>query len=170
MPYLATPDWKQVVRAKWLIFDTDAIISIIEFKAEDLFNSLKRLGCTFVYIHPVLLELMNTDTVQKRLQRGALLSEHEFTQLNITQTERNLSNRIQKSLPLGVKSKPSSTDFYLGGTLAKYGQSQNAVLLTSNTKDFPMPIFPRLSFINLQNTTEVKAISVLGVDMSKVLE
>src|SRR5258708_14915022 len=167
MPYLATPDWKEVVRAKWLIFDADAIISIIEFKAQDLFTSLKKLGCTFVYIHPVLLELMNTDTAQKRLQRGALLNEHEFTQLNITQTERDLSDRIQKSLPLGVKSKPSATDFYLAGTLTKYGQSQNAILLTSNTKDFPMPIFPRLGFVNLQNTTDVKAVSILGVDMSK---
>ncbi|HEY5442023.1 MAG TPA: hypothetical protein VIJ68_00620 [Candidatus Saccharimonadales bacterium] len=159
-----------MVRDKWLIFDADAIITIIEFRAQDLFVALKELNCNFTYIHPVLLELMNTDTAQKRLQRGTLLSEHEFTQLTITQAERDLSDRIQKSLPLGVKSKPSATDFYLAGTLAKYGQSQNAVLLTSNTKDFPLPIFPRLGFINLQNTTDVKAVSILGVDMSKVLD
>lgn len=170
MPYQETPDWQEVVRGKWLIFDADAIISLIEFKATDLFAILTELDCKFVYIHPVFLELMNTDTPQKKLQRSVLLAENGFTQTPITRNEMDLSDRIQKSLPLRIKSKPSATDFYLAGSLAKYAASQNAVLLTSNTKDFPMPIFPRLGFINLQNDTDVKAVSILGVDMTQVLE
>lgn len=169
MTYEDTPDWQKVVKDKWLIFDADAIISIIEFKAEILLETFKKLGCTFVYIHPVLLELMNTDTATKRLQRSALLTKWNFTQLGIHQPEQDLSDRIQKSLPIKIKSRPSATDFYLGGTLARYAQSHKALLLTSNTKDFPMPIFTREGFINLQNDTDVKAISLLDVDSSKVL-
>lgn len=119
MPYYDTPDWKEVVKDKWLIFDADAIISFIEFNAFTLFKILKYLNCKFVYIHPVLLELMNTDTSQKRLQRAALLIEQEFTQFPINSNETSLSDRIQKSLPLKIKSKPSATDFYLAGYSCK---------------------------------------------------
>lgn len=170
MPYIKTPDWDVVVKNKWLIFDADAVISIIEFKAENIFSLLKKLGSKFVYIHPVLLELMNTDRSTKKLQRSTLLAENEFLELPLRDEEMSLANRIQKSLPLGVKSKPSPTDFYLGATLAKYSKNERAFLLTSNVKDFPAPIFNRRAFLSLQNSTDVKTISILSIDMSKLLD
>lgn len=168
MPFLETPDWKGVVRNKHILFDADPVISVLEFNATNLLDELKNLGCTFIFIHPVLLELMNTDTPRKRLERSALLAKYEFVQIPITQAEIRLADRIQKSLPL--KTKPSSTDYYLGGVLARYTDSSSALLLTSNAKDFPLPVYPRKAFINLQNDTDVKAVSILAVDMRKVLQ
>jgi hypothetical protein len=170
MPYSNTPDWRVVVKDKWLLFDADAIISIIAFGAEQLLNDLKQLGITFNYIHPVLLELMNTNSSAEKLKRSTILTQYNFVELLIRDREINLANRIQESLPLNIKFTPSSTDFYLGGVIARYCHNDNAYLLTSNTKDFPMPIYPRKAFIPLHNQTDVKAMTILGLDESKLVD
>lgn len=168
MPYRASSDWEKVVKEKWLIFDADALISIIAFGAEDLLDKLLKLDAKFAYIHPVLLELMNTDNAKEKLKRTSILGRCNFTQLPITAAETKHATTIQESLPINIKSKPSSTDFYLGGVLAKYTQS-NAFLLTSNTKDFPLPIFPREAFIPLFNDTDVKFISIISLDHTQLV-
>ncbi len=87
----------------------------------------------------------------------------------MTITEIKNASRIQKSMPIGIKGKPSASDYYIGGALTRYARS-NAYLLTSNLKDFPMPIFTREAFIPLVNQTDFKAICVVGLDSSKLVE
>ncbi len=168
MPYREFPDWKDVVKDKHILFDSDAIISIIAFKAQDLFDELKKLNVTFTYINPVLLELRETGSEKERLERNTVLSKYGFAELAITNNESSKAELIQKSKPIGVKGNPSATDYYLGGTLARYAQS-NTYLLTGNAKDFPMPLFTREAFIPLVNQTDVKALCVIGLDESKLV-
>jgi len=168
MPYTNFPEWQSVVQGKWLIFDTDAIISILQFDSLDLLDLLKTLDTTFTYINPVLLELMNTDSSREKLRRASALSDYGFTELPLNAQEIRNADRIQKSWPLGIKGNPSATDYYLGGVLARYN-SGIAFLLTSNVKDFPQPIFTREAFIPLVNKTDFKGICVVGIDESKLI-
>jgi hypothetical protein len=150
MAFENSNDWQKIVKNKWLIFDAGAIISIIEFGAEDLSDTFLKLKAKLTYIHPVLLELMNTDSTKSKIKRNEILDSYDFEMLALREIETKLAAQIQNSLPINIKSKPSSTDFYLGGTLARYANS-NAYLMTSNTKDFPKPIYTREGFIILHN-------------------
>lgn len=169
MVYVDFPDWKKVVRGKHLIFDSDAIISILSYKAENLLEMLKNLGVTFNYTHPVLLELMATGSESEKLKRTSILNKYNFTLMPMTATELEQAVVIQNSKPLGYKGNPSVADYYLGATLARL-TGGNTFLLTSNIKDFPMPIFIREAFIPLLNTTDFKAISILSLDRSQLLD
>lgn len=168
MTYINYPKWQEVVGGKNLIFDTDVFISLLSFRAEDLFDELKELGVTFTYINPVYLELMNTDTPQEKLKRNTLLVNYEFIELPLTHEEIKNASIIQKSMPIGLKGKPSPSDYYLGGFLARYNNG-NTYLLTSNVKDFPQPVYTRESFIPITNQTDFKAICVVGIDTSKLI-
>ncbi|HEX8227478.1 MAG TPA: hypothetical protein VF572_06445 [Candidatus Saccharimonadales bacterium] len=170
MSYIELPDWKPVVADKHLIFDTDVIIGLVEFKSLNLLDIMKDLNATFSYINPVYLELMNTDSPKLRLERSALLAEHEFGLLPTTSAEIELATRIQKSLPIGIKGKPSATDLYLGGTLARYFPNGSTYLLTGNLKDYPMPIYTREAIIPLFNNTDMKGVAVVGIDMDTLVE
>jgi len=169
MPYIEFSDWKTVVRGKHLIFDSDAIISLMLFNAEDVLSTLKTLNVTFNYTHAVLLELMATNSLKVKLKRTTLLDKFEFTLLPMTPGELKLAGTIQNSIPLGYKGNPSVADYYLGATLARYNVG-NTFLLTSNIKDFPFPIFVREGFIPLINDTAFKAISILSINNSKLVK
>lgn len=167
MPYdTEAISWKNIVSEKWVIFDADAIISILSFGQEYIFDELKALGVSFVYIHPVLLELMNTNSATEKLRRSKLLIDYDFVELPITINEVKLSNQIQKSMPL--KSTPSPTDLYLGGTVARHND-EDRFLLTANIKDFPLPIYTRKGYVLLQNETSVKLLSLLCVDKKRLI-
>lgn len=169
MSYCDYPRWQDVVKDKHLIVDSDVFISLFSFRAEDVFDELKRLGVTLAYIHPVYLELMNTDTAQEKLRRNALLSDYEFIELPLTVEEIKNAGLIQKSLPIGLKGRPSPTDYYLGVFLARYNNG-STYLLTSNVKDFPQPIFTRETFVPITNQTDFKAIWVVGIDSTKLIQ
>jgi predicted nucleic acid-binding protein len=158
--------WKKVVPDKWILFDTDAIISILKFEQEYIFNELYKLGAKFVYIHPVLLELMNTDNPRQKLQRTKLLRDYRFLELPLHADEIKLAGQIQNSLPL--KCQPSPTDLYLGGTLARHPH-ENCLLLTANIKDFPMPVYKRKGHILLQSDQNVKVLSLLVIDKAQLV-
>lgn len=167
MSYTEFPKWQDVVKGRHLIFDTDAIVSLLAFDAGDIFEELKKLGVTFNYTNSVLLELMATDSSKEKLARSDILNNYNFTELAMTVTEIENARRIQKSWPIGVKGKPSVADLYIGGALAHYS---HALLLTSNIKDFPMPIYVRKGFILLINQTDFKAICILEIDMNQVVD
>lgn len=169
MPYLDTPAWKDVVRNKNLIFDTDAIISILAFAGEVILDEAIDLGCTFAYVSPTVLELMATDSGKEQLRRADLLQKYSFAEIPLTSTEITNALRIQRSIPINIKGKPSPVDYYIGGALLKYVQNGNTYLLSSNVKDYPQPIYTRESFIPLINQTDFKAISIISLDTTKLV-
>jgi len=53
-PYVRNPkQWNEAIKDKHLIFDTDAIISILAFKAEAIFDDFKKLKTKNCLIDPV---------------------------------------------------------------------------------------------------------------------
>jgi len=160
-------DWKSFINGQWIIFDSDAVISILEFGQENIFDELHEKLAGFVYINPVLLELMNTNDPKRKLQRSKVLVDYDFIELSLTDTEIRLAAQIQKSLPLSCQ--PSPTDLYLGGTLARHHE-ENRLLMTANIKDFPLPIYTRKGHILLQNEKSIKTLSLLCLDKSKLVE
>jgi len=167
MPYpTEVQGWKTVAADKWIIFDTDAVISILEFGQLYILDELKELHAEFVYINPVLLELMNTNDAKRKLQRSKVLVDYDFIELPLHQEEIKLAGRIQKSLPL--RCQPSPTDLYLGGTLARHHE-ENRLLLTANIKDFPLPIYTRKGHLLLQNDHSLKTLSLLCTDNTQLI-
>lgn len=169
MPAIDTTDWRRVVQNKHLIFDTDAIITLLAFQAEDIFNRLKDLNVTFNYIHPVVLELMATGSQAEKSKRTSVLLDYDFTMLPIAAKEQSLAVQIQSARPLNYKGNPSVADYYLAAALAKYAHT-DSLLLTSNVKDFPLPLFPRKAVIPLTNMSDLKTVAILGFDQSKLTD
>lgn len=159
--------WKAVAAHKWVIFDADAIISIVAFSQEYIFDELKSLDVSFVYIHPVLLELMNTNSPTEKLRRSKLLVDYDFVEIPLTASELKHASEIQKSLP--IKSTPSPTDLYLGAALARHHE-EDRFLLTANIKDFPLPLYTRKGYMLLQNTTGVKLLTLLCLDKEMLVQ
>jgi len=159
--------WKSFINGQWIIFDADAIISILGFEQEYILGELRELNAGFVYINPVLLELMNTNDAKNKLKRSKILIEYEFLELPLKDSEIKLAAQIQRSLPLTCQ--PSPTDLYLGGTLAKHHE-ENRLLLTANIKDFPSPLYTRKGHILLQNEKSIKTLSFLCIDKTKLVE
>ena len=159
--------WKELVPEKWILFDANAIISILKYEQKHIFNELKELGAEFVYINPVLLELMNTTNSAEKLERSKLLVDYDFKELPLNREEVQLASRIQKSLPL--QCQPSPADLYLGGTLAKHYR-ENRLLLTANIKDFPLPIYTRKGYVLLQKENGVRILTFLCTDNSELVE
>jgi len=167
MPYpTESQGWRSVLGDKWLILDSDAVISILSNNQLYVFDEIKEAGVNLLYIHPVLLELMNTNSATDKLRRTKLLVDYDFTELPLTATEIRLAARIQKSLPL--KCQPSPTDLYLGGTLARHNNG-NTFLLTANIRDFPMPIYSREGHVIIQTDFNLKTLTILSIDHSMLI-
>lgn len=158
--------WKNVLQGKWVIFDSDAIVSILANKQQYVFDQLKSVCTGFLYIHPVLLELMNTNSSLEKLSRTKLLIDFDFVKLPLTKSEIDFATQIQESLPLNCQ--PSPTDLYLGGSTAHYANG-NTFLITANIKDFPMPIYTREGHIILQTDNSLKVLTILSVNKQELV-
>ena len=159
--------WKSKVKGRWVILDTDAIVSFITYQQEYILKELKDISAGLVLIHPVLLELMNTNSPSEKLARTKLLYDHEITELTLDNTILKHAYKLRESLPLDCQ--PSPTDLYLGGTIGKYS-SGNALLLTGNIKDFPYPTYIREGHLLLQNKKSVKTLTFLSLDFMTLVD
>jgi len=157
-----SPDWKNVCKLKHVLFDTDAIISIIEFGAQSLFDEFKNIKATNCYIHPTYTELLATDNSTKRVLRQNLILKKDFNMLPLTKNEFDNASNAQTWLAL-KKCYPSPTDLYLAGRLASF-QHDKILLLTGNISDFPYPLFERKAIIILQNEKQMKILSFLNIN------
>lgn len=162
------PDWADIVSGKFLLFDSDAIISLIEYEAKDLFLELEKLGVEFCIIHPVYVELLKTDNPAKRVERQQLLDQYKFTVLPLTKGEMDKARDIQEYLLLSKSYTASPTDLYLGGRLATFTKQASIYLLTSNLSDFPSTLYKRETGIVLQNNKSTKIISILSINREEL--
>lgn len=139
--------WQDVVKGKWIIFDTDAIISITAFKQISILEDLQKVAAGFAIIHPVQLELLNTNSGPERLARNKLISDFNFVEIPLKAQHFAAASTIQTNMP--VTSQASPADLYLGSVLSTHHDDR--LILTANIKDFPMPIYPRVGHVLLQN-------------------
>ena len=109
---------------------------------------------------------MNTNSATEKLRRSRLLAQYDFTELALTPDVVRSAGQIQESLP--IKSTPSPTDLYLGGTVSQH-HNESWLLLTANIKDFPLPLYNRKGYMLLQNNTNIKLLSFLCVDRAGLL-
>ncbi|PJE58202.1 MAG: hypothetical protein COU81_02010, partial [Candidatus Portnoybacteria bacterium CG10_big_fil_rev_8_21_14_0_10_36_7] len=144
------------MKDKFLLFDTDAIISIISYKAEKIFDELKSLNVTNCYIHPVYAELLRTQSNAERIKRQSVISKFLFQKLPLVKKDFDNASLIQIWL-FNKQRYPSPTDLYMAGKLESYPHN-DILLLTSNLNDFLHPLFKRTASIVLQNTVQTKII------------
>lgn len=167
-PYLnEVPHWKnKLPKFSHILFDADAIITLMSFGAEGLIEELIREKFVLCFIEPVRTQLVATERGNQRADRLELLSECEFYRLPITEVMFQESRLVQQYLSRH-NCFPDPTDLYLAGTLAI---NTNLFLATSNLKDFPTPLFIRKAFILLQGKKNTKVISLLEINKAILKE
>jgi len=156
-PYIdELQSWKKILKDKTLIFDADAIISISKYSAALLIDNLKKNKVACCYIHPVLMETLNTDNVVERATRQTILDQLAFVKMNdrIFETAKDLQMELHDE----CKTYPSPTDIYLGACAKWF---PDTFLITANLADFPYPPFIRVSGIIVQGNKSLKVLSIL---------
>lgn len=167
-PYLDNLEpWSETVKNKYILFDTDAIISILEYNSVILCDEFNKLGVTFCLIHPVYVELLKTENAVKRIDRQTFLNDYKFIYLPLTIKEMDIAKDIQQYLLTSKSFTASPTDVYLGGRLGTL--SNNSIyLFTANLTDFPYPLFIRKAGIVLQSNKSCKILHLLQLDKSEL--
>lgn len=153
-------DWANQLQGKYLLFDTSAIINILEYGGRDLMEKLKKSEVGLSTIEPVYVELLATDSDAKRVERQSFIQEFEFQILPITKANFENSRILQAELRL-KRCYPSPTDLYLGSILNSYSSS-GMVLITCDHKDFPEPVYSRDGHIILYSDKSVTVLLILS--------
>lgn len=152
-----------------LLFDTNAIIDIIDFDAKSLLDVFRdKYNLTFLTIDPVLVELYATKDHPTRTQRQFLISDYKFFTQPLTKQDLDVSREIQV---WGSKNGcfPSPTDLYLASILHHYSKSSEKVYLISrDLKDFPRPLFDRVGHIILHNNRSSNLLTLLSINTSQL--
>lgn len=152
-------DWRKALKDKHLLFDTSAIMNIIQFEAIDLIEEMKANNVDLNTIEPVFIELLATDSDMRSLVRQSFIMENQFTFLPLM--KRNFDDaRILQAELRKLKSFPSPTDLYLGCLLEQY-RSSGMLLITCDHKDFPEPMYTRMGQIILCNSKSFCVLSIL---------
>jgi hypothetical protein len=163
LPIAEHTDWRPLVANKWLLWDTSAVMKVVEFEADDLFAELERLGVINLYISPVQIELAATADRKAVIQRADMLAKHFDYPFPFTQNEIEMARKIQSAM--SSTCNPGPTDLYLGATLAN--QNSDLIrLLTGDLKDFPDPFFKRDAYIMLQSSRHSFPLGVLTTNKS----
>lgn len=153
-------NWSSKLKNKYLLFDTSAIINILEYSSRDLMDKLKELNVDLSTIEPVYIELLTTDNDAKRVEKQSFIQEYEFHILPITKNNFENARTLQVELRT-LRCYPSPTDLYLGSILSNYSSS-GMVLITCDHKDFPEPAYSKKGQIILRSNNSLAILSVLG--------
>ena len=165
MAVAPTIDWHSVVPSKWLLWDSSAIIRVIQYKGESIFDELQELDVVNVYIKPVELELLATSNSKESVKRSDLLDQYFDLPIPFTNNEITMASKIQ--VITGTIGQPSPVDLFLGAVLAKHAHSM--LLITENIKDFPAPYFTRECYVNLQDEKTACSLAFLSTEASRFL-
>ncbi len=161
--YILNNKLKENLSESTIIFDSSAIIQIVESESEKLMDQLQKFNCDFLYLHTVLLEIMRTNNSGLRTRYMAFLAKNKFT-LKIL-PEKFISDMVlemQKELSK-YGCYPSPTDLYLATLLKLYCRldENRTYLLTANLKDFPKQIFGRVDYVILEGDKGINTLSFL---------
>ena len=119
-PYLLeAPNIERLITKKHLILDTNVFIHLITFKATTLLDFLEKQNAVLCTIHPVMLELLNTNNDAERLIRQSLLDRVLLLPLE----EKVIKKAYDIQLALSFyQTYPEPTDLYLASVLARYNK------------------------------------------------
>ncbi len=160
--YILNTNFKEHISEATIIFDSSAIIQIVESESEELMPQLQKLHCDFLYLHTVLLEIMRTNNSGLRTRYIAFLAKNNFTLRELPEKViRNMVLEMQTEL-YNHERYPSPTDLYLATILKLYSSDEvQTYLLTGNLKDFPKQIFGRVNYVILEGDKGVNTLSFL---------
>lgn len=155
-------DIKAVLKDKWLLWDTSALIRIVDCDAEEVFGELVSMGLKEnVAIKPVVLELGATKDLRLRAKRAEYMDNYIGVTLPTDLDNTNDKTlQIQQSIP--VSGQPGAVDLMLASTLLRYQASM--LLITENVRDFPEPLFKKEGFVMVANAGQSFGLTVLSVD------
>jgi len=152
--------WGGAVKDKWIIFDTNSIISIVKLEQRQVLDDLKSQAAGFAVIHPVQIELQNTNNPRERVAMRNLLAHYDFIELPLKSAHFKVADKIQELLPLSANASPA--DLYLGAVLSDHHDDR--LVLTANIKDFPTPLYPRVGHVLLQSNSSVMTLTLVSID------
>lgn len=152
-------DWRKSLKDRHLLFDTSAVINIINFKATDLIEEMKAINVDLNTIEPVFIELLATDNTTRSLERQSFVIENKFTFLPLVKRNFDEARILQAELRK-LQCFPGPTDLYLGCILEQYKPS-GMLLITCDHKDFPEPKYTRIGQIILCNSKSFCVLSIL---------
>ena len=164
MAIAAHTDWREFLKNKWLLWDTSAVIKVIQFDAEDIFSELVNIKTESVYISPVELELLATKNKVDKLKRSEIMADYLFL-MPFTIKELNKARVLQTAI--GNIGQPSAADLYVGATLAA-SASDKFFMITHNIADFPAPYFKKECFITTYTDTGVCSLAVLSFNKTSL--
>ena len=153
------------MQLKHLVFDNDALVSINDYNSESLLQEFVDAKSQLCYIDPVFIELSNTNNAKLRIQRQNILSRFKFSQLPISLVTSQRLRTLHSWLTMNSVF-PSPTDIYLAGILDHFSLNQSVILVTSNIKDFPEPLFIKVGFIILHGEKSCKVLTLLKINPS----
>ena len=155
---------KGVVHDKWLLWDTSALIRVVDCDAEEVFEKLMELGISEnVTIKPVILELGATGDAKTAVKRADYAERFitNIIKLNIDTTHDN-TEKIQASMP--AQSQPGAVDLMLASSLSQYNSKM--LFITENIKDFPEPLFNKVGFLMVSNSGRSFGLTILKMDIT----
>lgn len=167
MAFFFSEDLESLLKDKWLLWDTCALIRTTDCDADKLFRQLAKLWVENVTIKPVLLELGATNDQKLALKRADYADRHISVVLKTNiDGPRDSTTVVQEALP--KSSQPGAVDLMLASTLVQYGGGKKMLLVTENIKDFPEPLFTKEGFMMVSNETKSFGLTLLTIDSSKL--
>ncbi len=155
------PQVYSLLKESNVLFDADAVIKILHFKAEYILQKLQAVNACPVYTHQVYLELMITNNIKDRIARQIFLSQNNFELLShIIRVIPEKAAKLQEELHK-LDCRPSPTDLYLGACLEQVATGSTTYLMTSNIKDFPSPVFEKAGFLILNGSKNVQVLTLI---------
>lgn len=166
--HLDIPD-KKILQRQNVLFDANSLINIIDYDAYDLLEKLRvDYKVTFATIHPVLVELYNSNNSPLRAQRQLLIDRYEFVVMPLDKNNFDHARKIQV-WDSKVDCFPAPTDLYLGSILYQYSRSaEKVLLLTGDLKDFPRPLFVRTGHIVLLSEKSSLLLTLLSINIQEL--
>lgn len=155
-------NWQEVVKDKSILFDTNVFITTQQFGAEQLFTELQLLNVKMWIPAPVRTELLNINSKIDREKRIRLLLKYQVNQLKLTSDITDSIDKIQEAYS-ELNCYPSVVDLYLASYMLRLNNGIT-LLMTSNIKDFPSPLFSREGYITLQNSKSVITFCLLKIN------
>ncbi len=161
------PDWKEIISSeKFVLFDSDAVIAILKYKADGVMDEFHKKGVSCFTIHPVEVELKRTNSQNERSARELWLQKHDVGNYPFWKDESIMKKVEEIRMYLqNLGRYPTPIDLYLGAIIGKFSTNKKTYLLTGNTNDFPLPLFRREAYIILQTKFTYKILVFLSVDL-----
>lgn len=162
--FFVSDNFNNLIKEKWLLWDTCALIRITDCEADELMEHLSGIVSENITIKPVLLELGATKEQKLAFKRMGYAEKYISTILKTNIDEPGDKTAVIQEL-LPSKSQPGAVDLMIASTLAKYGAGDKILLVTENIQDFPEPLFEKKGFFMVSSDLKSYGLTLLAINL-----